>query len=184
MAGSETRRDRTKYVSLDEHLAECIANNKRLGRGWCPLIAWLKQQPSETLDDVIAAELFMQQHPEWGPGYCADVIRDTWRFNSPDAVEVIQLDHALALVRHPWERARVAVENLLGHPDTGWQSREALQLVLDYVVENHGNPKALLARPDVRERLPVWVNISELPCPDFAALSAASMTGLGRQIPI
>jgi hypothetical protein len=177
MAGSETRREREKYLSLEEHVAECLANNSRLKRGWCPVIDWLKRQPSETIDDVIAAELYVQRHPEWGPSYCCDVIRDTWRFNTPDAVETIQHDHALSLVRHPWAAARRKVEALLSHEDTKWESREALQLVLDYFAANHPNPKAHLAQAHVRARLPQWVEITHMPCPDFPELKSHVLRG-------
>lgn len=177
MAGSETRREREKYLSLDEHVAECLANNRRLKRGWCPVIDWLKRQPNETIDDVIAAELYVQHHSEWGPAYCCDVIRDSWRFNPPDVVAMIQHDHAVALVRHPWPVARRAIETLLSHHEVRWEGREALELVLAYIADNHPNPKAHLAQAHVRARLPRWVDLSEMRCPDFPELKNQSLGG-------
>jgi hypothetical protein len=144
----------------------------------------LKTQPNETLDDVISAETFIQSHPEWGPSYCCDVIRDTWRFNAPELVEEIQHDHALALARHPFERARRAVEALFTHPDIGWQSDEALRLTVEYMAAHHPNPKAFFAQPAVRARLPASVNLSGLPCPDMPELASEPMTGLGRALPL
>jgi hypothetical protein len=115
---------------------------------------------------------------------CCDVIRDTWRFNAPELVEEIQHDHALALVRHPFERARPSVEALFTDVDIGWQSDEALRLVVEYVAAHHPNPKAFFAQPAVRTRLPASVNLSGLPCPDMPELASEPMTGLGRALPL
>jgi hypothetical protein len=177
MAGSETRRDRAKYLSLKEHLAEFAENNRRLRRGWCPVIDWVKRQPDDSLDDVIAAELYIQSHPEWGPSYCCDVIRDTWRFNAPEDVADIQHDHALALTRHPWATTRKPLEALFAHPEIQWRSPEAIALLIDYFDQHHPNPKAFFLQHHVRALLPADVAVSRLCSPDFSHLDEEPLIG-------
>lgn len=182
MAGTETRRERTKYLSLQEHVAEFAENNRRLRRGWCPVIDWVKLQPDQTLDDVIAAETYIQSHPEWGPSYCCDVIRDTWRFNTPADVADIQHDHAVALVRHPWQAARKPLEALFAHEEIQWRSPEALGLLIAYLAQHHPNPKAFLHQVHVRARLPSDAQFPEMLSPDFPHLEAEPLVGFAAPV--
>jgi hypothetical protein len=182
MAGTETRLERTKYLSLKEHLAEFVENNRRLRRGWCPVIDWLKRQPDRGLEDVIAAETFIQSHPDWGPSYCCDVIRDTWRFNAPNDVVDIQHDHAVALVRHPWSATRKPLEHLLAHPELVWRSHDALELLVDHVSRHHANPRAFFLQSHVLALVPADARVGHLVSPDFPHLANAPLIGAAPAI--
>jgi hypothetical protein len=168
---------RYRYVTVGEVLADYDDSTTSLEIKNCASTEYLREHVGDNLLDV---NEYIYSHEEWGPMVCTWTMYLTFAHNNsrvpedgsgPLMAQWIQHYMALALVRfHPWARARGMVEQLLAHQNMKFVSREAAQIVLDYVVQGHPNPGRFLALPEVAPKFALLMPLEQLatfPAPDF-----------------
>ncbi|HEY1750311.1 MAG TPA: hypothetical protein VGG29_03555 [Caulobacteraceae bacterium] len=151
-----------RAYTMADILFEFEATCRREGRTSCPVTAWVKANPDKTQDEF---EAWISTHPDYAAPTCADIIRCTGHFNTPEATAQLQRLYAGFLVAQPWQKARPWIEGLLsgqaGDVADGLDMA-ALKLLVACMAEHHPSPKGFFAQPHVIGRIPRQVDLSHL----------------------
>lgn len=142
----------------------------------CEFIDWLEKQRGRK--DILALRDEIADHAHWHPRYLMECIQEAhneWR-------DLYDLDDVQCdLVRRilgsgTWDQLRGPIEGLISGFGQVIQPG-AMQLLVDYIAENHPNPKRLLLQPKYQERIHCSINLSELSCPDFPEIAGVEAQG-------
>jgi hypothetical protein len=177
---------RVKYTEVAELISDYEASNASIGRTFCPVLNYMRDHAGDPLEEV---EAHIYSHPEWGPTALCETMHKTLAFNN-DGSELgafiagwVQHFCVLELAKHPPERVRHPLSEMLKHDDMRFMSRDALYCVLALVCACHPNPKRFLSKPEVLAKLPTWLDLTNFPCPDFPELSHSPLAGKNLGLP-
>lgn len=161
---------RLKYTTVAELLSDYEQSNAAIGRTHCPVADYFRQHLGDPLGDV---EAYVYAHPVWGPFALCETAYKTFAFNNSTShphgefiAAWVQHFVLRELVKHDFNDARHAFSEMLKEPTLRFVSPEAQQLALDYLVQNHPNPRKFLEKPEVLSKFP-GLDPSAYPAPDF-----------------
>lgn len=161
---------RTRYRSLREHIAQTEETRARRGIehvACAPLILMRDLRVAfgdeETIHDIVRLENFIAVHPFWGPEYLCDTIVTTHWYCDHYLTALIQRDNvALLLELHPPGLVIKIIQQLLTRPDSSFASSEAVNMMVDWIIANHRNPKAFFAQEHVRRLIPATRDLTHV----------------------
>lgn len=158
----------SRRYTMREIAFELESTVRREGRTNCPVTKWAQDHLHVTEHDF---EAWLVKHPVYAAPTCADIIRFTGHYNTPQTTAEIQRLYADHLVNLPWESARPAIEHLL-RGEEACQGIDALAMrtLVQCLEKKHPNPKAFLMQPDVVGKVHESIDLTHLPAPDFPHL--------------
>lgn len=177
---------RLKYTTVAELISEYDQSNALLGRSYCPVSDYMKAHASDPLEEV---EGYIYGHPQWGPAVLGETMHRTLLFNNestehgPFIARWVQHFCALRLASHDFANSRGAVSEMLKHPDMRFVSQGALYVIMHHFCSGHPNPKRFLTRPEVVGKLPAWLDLTPIACPDFPEHGPVPVAGTNLTLP-